>query len=248
MSHPASSEAPPVATVTGAANGIGAATAARLRADGFTVVGLDREPCDFQPAELIDVADIEGHAGLIERITAEHGRLWAHVNVAGVFIPESVEQLTVEAYRRQLAVMLDGPLWLARAAGLAMVRSGGGRIVNVTSIHATNSERTSISYDAAKGGLDAATRTLALELGDHGVLVNSIAPGFVNTRMSVVDGRNELESDWFRDTYVNSGRIPLRRAAEPSEMAAAISHLVSADNTYINGARIHVDGGLLSGF
>jgi NAD(P)-dependent dehydrogenase (short-subunit alcohol dehydrogenase family) len=149
---------------------------------------------------------------------------------------------------RGFAVMLDGPLWLARAAGLAMVRSGGGRIVNVTSIHATNSERTSISYDAAKGGLDAATRTLALELGDHGVLVNSIAPGFVNTRMSVVDGRNELESDWFRETYVNSGRIPLRRAAEPSEMAAAISHLVSADNTYINGARIHVDGGLLSGF
>jgi NAD(P)-dependent dehydrogenase (short-subunit alcohol dehydrogenase family) len=149
---------------------------------------------------------------------------------------------------RGFAVMLDGPLWLARAAGLSMVRSGGGRIVIVTSIHATNSERTSISYDAAKGGLDAATRTLALELGDHGVLVNSIAPGFVNTRMSVVDGRNELESDWFRDTYVNSGRIPLRRAAEPSEMAAAISHLVSTDNTYINGARIHVDGGLLSGF
>ncbi len=239
---------PLVATVSGAANGIGAATAERLRSDGFVVVGLDREPCGFEPSVACDVADIEGHQRLIESIVAEHGRLWAHVNVAGIFIPEAIADLTIEAYRRQLAVMLDGPIWLARAAGIAMAAAGGGRIVNVTSIHATNSERTSLSYDAAKGGLDAATRTLALELGDMGVLVNSVAPGFVNTRMSVVDGRNELESDWFRDNFIENGKLPVRRAAEPSELAAAISHLVSADNTYINGARIVVDGGLLSGF
>jgi NAD(P)-dependent dehydrogenase (short-subunit alcohol dehydrogenase family) len=237
-----------VAIVTGASNGIGAAVASRLRADGLTVVGLDLEPCDVQPSIVCDVSQIDGHEQLVAGVVREHGPLWALVNVAGIFVPETVEHLTVAAYRRQLGVMLDGPIWLARAAGIAMAASGGGRIVNVTSVHATNSERTSISYDAAKGGLDAATRTLALELGAHGVLVNSVAPGFVRTRMSVVDGQDELETDWFRDSYVASGRIPLGRAAEPPEIAAAISHLVSADNTYISGARIMIDGGLTSGF
>jgi NAD(P)-dependent dehydrogenase (short-subunit alcohol dehydrogenase family) len=237
-----------VAIVTGAANGIGAATAERLRSDGFLVVGLDREHCGFQPSVTCDIADIDGHQELVDCIVAEHGTLWALVNVAGIFIPEAVADLTVTAYRRQLAVMLDGPVWLARAAGLAMARTGGGRIVNVTSIHATNSERTSLSYDAAKGGLEAATRTLALELGAHGTLVNSVAPGFVNTRMSVVNGRNELETEWFRDSYLTNGRLPVARAAEPAEIAAVISYLVSEQNTYVTGARITADGGVTVGF
>ncbi|HEX2588555.1 MAG TPA: SDR family oxidoreductase [Gaiellales bacterium] len=234
----------PVAVVTGAANGIGAAIAARLRQDGMLVVGLDIEPCETGPSVEADVSAIESHDSLIERVAAEHGPVKAMVNVAGVFIPESVADLTPASYRRQLGVMLDGPIWLARAAGLHMAHNGGGRIVNITSIHATNSERTALSYDAAKGGLEAATRTLALELGEHGVLVNSLAPGFVRTRMSVVNGVDELDGDWFKDNYVESGRLPVRRAAEPSEIAAVVSFLVSEDNTYTNGARIVVDGGL----
>ena len=237
-------ERQPVAVVTGAANGIGAAVAARLREDGMLVVGLDMEPCDVGPSVEVDVSAIEGHDPLIERLAAEHGPIKALVNVAGIFIPESVADLTPASYRRQLGVMLDGPIWLARAAGLHMARNGGGRIVNVTSIHASNSERTALSYDAAKGGLEAATRTLALELGEHGVLVNSLAPGFVRTRMSVVNGVDELEGDWFKDNYVESGRLPVRRAAEPSEIAGVVSFLVSEDNSYTNGARIVVDGGL----
>lgn len=233
-----------MAVVTGAANGIGAAIAARLRQDGMLVVGLDIEPCETGPSVEADVSAIESHDSLIERVAAEHGPVKAMVNVAGVFIPESVADLTPASYRRQLGVMLDGPIWLARAAGLHMAHNGGGRIVNITSIHATNSERTALSYDAAKGGLEAATRTLALELGEHGVLVNSLAPGFVRTRMSVVNGVDELDGDWFKDNYVESGRLPVRRAAEPSEIAAVVSFLVSEDNTYTNGARIVVDGGL----
>jgi 3-oxoacyl-[acyl-carrier protein] reductase len=208
------------------------------------VVGLDMEPSQQGPALEVDVSDIESHDSLIEQVAAEHGPITALVNVAGIFIPESVADLTPASYRRQLGVMLDGPIWLARAAGLHMARHGGGRIVNITSIHATNSERTALSYDAAKGGLEAATRTLALELGEHGVLVNSLAPGFVRTRMSVVDGVDELEGDWFKDNYVDSGRLPVKRAAEPSEIAAVVSFLVSMDNTYTSGARVVVDGGL----
>jgi NAD(P)-dependent dehydrogenase (short-subunit alcohol dehydrogenase family) len=234
--------------VTGAANGIGAAIAERLRRDGRAVIGLDVEACAIAPSLIVDVADIDGHERLIASICEEHGPIWGLANVAGVAIPESIADLTVAAYRRQLGVMLDGPVWLARAAGLRMATTGGGRIVNITSIHAQNSERAAVAYDAAKGGLEAATRTLAIELGELGVLVNSVAPGFVRTRMSVVNGQNELDTDWFRQGYVESGRLPLGRPAEPSEIAPVVSFLLSSENTYVSGARIVVDGALTVGF
>jgi 3-oxoacyl-[acyl-carrier protein] reductase len=236
------------ALVTGAANGIGRAVADALDELGYRVVGLDVEPADRPHARRVDVADVEGHAALVDAIAAEHGRITALANVAGIFVPESVEDLTVANYRRQLGVLLDGPVFLARAAGLHMAGHGGGRIVNITSVHASNSEATSLAYDAAKGGLEAATRTLALELGPRGVLVNSVAPGFVRTRMSVVNGQDELEGEWFRSRYRDGGLLPLQRPAEPPEIAAAVAHLLSPANTYVTGARLVVDGGLLVTF
>jgi NAD(P)-dependent dehydrogenase (short-subunit alcohol dehydrogenase family) len=240
-----------VAVVTGAANGIGRAVALRLRDDGFAVAAADIEPVEPAAGILpcpLDVADIARHDQVLERVEAELGPLSALVNVAGVFLPEKLEQLTPDAWRRQHAVMLDGPVWLARSAGLRMAARGSGRIVNVTSVHASNGEAASLAYDTAKAGLEAATRNLAIELGPRGVLVNSVAPGFVRTRMSVVDGVDELQSEWFRQIYLDHGRLPLRRAAEPAEIAAAVSHLVSSDNTYLTGQRIVVDGGLLVTF
>lgn len=241
-----------VAVVTGAANGIGAAVALRLRDDGFAVAATDVEPVQQADGILpctLDVAEIEEHERLLGRVEAELGPVTALVNVAGMFVPERLEQLTLTAWRRQHAVMLEGPVWLARAAGLRMAaRGSGGRIVNVTSVHASNGELASIAYDTAKAGLEAATRSLAIELGPSGVLVNSVAPGFTRTRMSVVDGVDELESEWFRQIYLDHGRLPLRRAAEASEIAATVSHLVSPGNTYLTGQRIVVDGGLLVTF
>jgi 3-oxoacyl-[acyl-carrier protein] reductase len=237
-----------VAVVTGAANGIGRAVALRLRDDGFAVAAADIEPVGGILPCPLDVADIDQHDQLLERVEAELGPLSALVNVAGVFLPEKLEQLTPDAWRRQHAVMLDGPVWLARSAGLRMAARGSGRIVNVTSVHASNGETASLAYDTAKAGLEAATRNLAIELGPRGVLVNSVAPGFVRTRMSIVDGVDELQSEWFRQIYLDHGRLPLRRAAEPTEIAAAVSHLVSSDNTYLTGQRIVVDGGLLVTF
>lgn len=234
------------AIVTGAANGIGRAVAERLRDDGFAVAGVDIEPIEVAGIApfTADVAEIERHEALIAEVEDALGPLDALVNVAGIFIPMAIEALEPSAYHRQLGVMLHGPVFLARAAGLRMAARGSGRIVNVTSIHASHSEEGSLAYDAAKAGLEAATRTLAIELGPHGVLVNSVAPGFVRTRMSIVDGRDELESEWFADVYQRYGKLPLRRAGEPREVAAAVAHLVSPDNTYVTGARLLVDGGL----
>ena len=286
---------PPVALVTGAANGIGRAIAERLRNDGFAVAAVDvesispeaggeapggqlasgssdgasgpasgwasgpasgwasGEPAGADAAGRIvpytaDVADLDGHDRLLDRVEDELGALAALVNVAGILVPEPVAKLTLAAYRHQHAVLLDGPVWLARSAGLRMAARHCGRIVNITSVHATNGEAASLAYDTAKAGLEAATRTLAIELGPCGVLVNSVAPGFVQTRMSIVDGRDETESEWFRQIYLEHGRLPLRRAAQPAEIAAAVSHLVSPDNTYLTGQRVVVDGGLIVTF
>ena len=175
-----------VALVTGAANGLGRAIAARLRDDGFLVAGADIEPVvpdrGIAPYHL-DVADLDAHDGALVRIEQDLGPISVLVNVAGISLPEPIDRLTVAAYRRQLAVMLDGPVWLARGAALKMASRGAGRIVNITSVHSSNGEVGSLAYDCAKAGLEAATRALAIEFGSRGVLVNSVAPGFVRTRM-----------------------------------------------------------------
>jgi NAD(P)-dependent dehydrogenase (short-subunit alcohol dehydrogenase family) len=241
----------PAALVTGAANGIGRAIALRLCDDGFLVAGADIEPVEPATgltAYRLDVADLDAHEPMVEQVEHDLGPLDALVNVAGISNPEPVDRLTRQAYRRQHAVLLDGPVWLARAAGLRMAARGSGRIVNITSVHASNGEVASLAYDSAKAGLEAATRTLAIELGPRGVLVNAVAPGFVRTRMSVVNGANELDSEWFSDVYIRHGKLPLRRAAEPPEIASAVSYLVSAQNTYLTGHRLVVDGGLLVTF
>jgi NAD(P)-dependent dehydrogenase (short-subunit alcohol dehydrogenase family) len=240
----------PTAIVTGAANGIGRATAERLVADGFTVAGFDIEPIDVAGVHGVqcDISDIASFEAIVDSVEREHGPVEALANVAGIAVSETLAELTVEGYRRQLAVTLDGPIFLARAVGLRMAARSSGRIVNVTSVHAHHSEAAALAYGASKAGLMAATRVMAIELGPHGVLVNDVAPGFVRTRMSVVNGQNELDSQWFEDVYRRYGKLPLGRAAAPPEIAATIAHLLSPDNTYITGTSIRVDGGLMATF
>ena len=236
------------ALVTGGANGIGRAIVKRFVDEGARVALVDREQAEDAPAGSVafrfDLAETERLEALVAEVEAEVGPLDVLVNNAGISEPSLAVDLALDSYRRVLAVNLDAPVFLARTAARGMVQRGYGRIVSITSIHGEVGEETALSYDIAKSGLNQATRTLAIELGPRGVLVNAIAPGFVATRMSIVDGRNELESEWFRDVYVKYGKLPLRRAAQPEEIAAHVAWLASEENTYLTGQVVTVDGGL----
>lgn len=229
------------ALVTGAANGIGRAVVERFRAEGAVVSGVDREEgVEFE----FDLTDTAGLAGLVDGVEAENGPVEVLVSVAGVFEPARAVEMTLDSYRRVLAVNLDAPILLAQRCGRGMAERGYGRILSVTSIHGEFGEELSLSYDASKAGLNGATRTLAIELGPQGVLVNALAPGFVRTRMSVVEGQDELESEWFKTVYLENRKLPLRRPAEPPEIAAHAAWLCSDENTYLTGQVVRVDGGV----
>lgn len=236
------------ALVTGAAHGIGRAIAERLAAEGARVAAVDIEDVpDLGPSVQAlrwDLAETESLEGLLDAAEAAVGPLDVLVNNAGVFEPALAVDLTLASYNRVLAVNLHAPVFLASRAARGMIARGYGRIVNITSVHGRFGEELALSYDVAKGGLEQATRTLAVELSRHGVLVNAVAPGFVSTRMSVVDGKDELESDWFTDVYVKYGKIPIRRCAMPEEIAEHVAWLSSERNTYLTGQVLTVDGGL----
>jgi NAD(P)-dependent dehydrogenase (short-subunit alcohol dehydrogenase family) len=235
------------ALVTGAASGIGAAVAAELSARGLSVVGLDKDECPGLDAVVLDLSDLHRLDQVIDELDAANP-VDVLVNCAGVFVPQLASDLTLEQFEWMLRVNLHAPTLLMSRLASRMARRGFGRIVTVTSIHSRFSEPTALAYDVAKAGLEAATRTVAIESANNGVLVNAVAPGFINTAMSIVDGENELESEYFADHYLATGRLPMRRAAQPAEVATAIAYLVSEENTYITGSTLTIDGGLCARF
>lgn len=240
------------ALVTGGANGIGRAIVERFVKEGARVALVDRE----SPPELgrdvavfeADLARTERLEQLVAAVEEAVGPLDVLVNNAGIFEPTRALGLSLEAYHRVLAVNLDAPVVLATTVARGMVERRYGRIVNITSIHGEFGEELALAYDVAKGGLNQATRTLAVELGPYGVLVNAVAPGFVATRMSIVDGVDELETESFENVYIKHGKLPLRRYAQPEEVAAHVAWLASEENTYVTGQVVRVDGGLTATF
>lgn len=243
MSGSGASGAPLRSVVTGAANGIGRGVADRLRARGDVVVGLDREP--GTDIILVDLAQPEERARAIAEAAARLGGIDVLVNVAGIGGEGGIDDSTLDDWRRIWAVNLDAPLDLMHHVSAGMIAQRFGRIVNITSVHARVSARRCVAYDVSKAGLEGGTRSAALDLAPHGVLVNAVAPGYVRTRLSVnADGVDETDTDGFREQYVRSGRLPLGRAAMPPEMGPPVDWLTSRDNTYVTGQVLVADGGL----
>lgn len=235
------------AVVTGAASGIGAGVARTLVDAGMDVLGVDRNPCPDIDHIQVDLSDLDRVTALVSEVDDEVPTE-VFVSCAGMFEGQLAADFDLETYERTLRVNLHAPVYLMSKLADRMAGRGYGRIVAITSIHTRFSEPTALAYDVGKGGLDAAVRTIAIENAVKGVLVNAVSPGFIRTGMSVIDGENELESPWFKDHYLENGRLPMQRAAEPSEVASAVAYLVSPGNTYVTGASLTVDGGLLARF
>jgi len=239
--------------VAGASSGIGWATAKRFAKEGCRVcalarrkelleqlareIGLDR--CKIVAG---DYSADETIARLIDAVRNDLGQLDVLVNSAGISRAVDLLNSPWDQWREAMDIMIDGAVKLTRA--MAPLMPPGGRIIHITSIHARRAEKGSGSYGMAKAAIEQFCRAAALELADRGILVNAVAPGFVNTPMSSASGVNELETDWFKANYVDGHHLPLRRAAEPEEIAGVAWFLAGPDASYITGHTLTVDGGL----
>ncbi|MEZ4995356.1 MAG: SDR family oxidoreductase [Saprospiraceae bacterium] len=245
---------PQQAIIIGGSSGIGKATAERFAREGWrvlvaaheatatqaTVAGLAGEqhlavPVDITAEPQIDL--------LREQVEKHFGRFQVLINSAGISQGIPVLDPDFAAWDRALQVMLYGAVRVCRA--LVPLMTDGGRIINITSIHHERVADGSSSYGMAKAAITQFTRSLAVELAPRNILANAIAPGFVDTPMSVkADGRNELDSDWFKDNYIRYDHLPLKRAARPEEIAGVAWFLAGPDAGYITGSVVTVDGGL----
>ena len=239
--------------ISGASSGIGAATAARFAREGWDVCLNSRREAMLKevlgklaPGDHLlcpgDYSAPEVAENAVKMVRERWGRLDALVNCAGISVAVDPLATPPHEWRRAFDMMVNGAMNMTRAAVPLM--KGGGRVVHVTSIHAERVEKGASAYSMAKAAINQYCRALALELAPLGILVNAIAPGFVDTPMSVKDSGNELLSDWFKRNYVEGDHLPLRRAAKPEEIAGVALFLAGPDASYITGQVIVVDGGL----
>jgi NAD(P)-dependent dehydrogenase (short-subunit alcohol dehydrogenase family) len=251
-----------VAVVTGAGSGLGRATA-RLMADlgaSVVVLSLKRDEVETVTKEIqsnggkahglvADVADTSTPTRMRQSAVEEFGRLDVLVNNAACFERQEVLKMPDDAWQKMIDLIYSAAFRLSQAAARQMTQRGqGGYIVNVTSIEGSYADAGAAHYGSAKGALNQLTRCLAVELAPHNILVNAVAPGFIDTPMSVVDGKNELEDEAYLEWYVRRRKIPLARAARPEEVAEAVVFLASPLNSYITGHVLTVDGGLTCTF
>lgn len=240
--------------VTGAASGIGRATATRFAKEGYDVClnDIQSEKLEGLLNELPagdhlllsgSYADEETIKKGEEIIQQKWGSVDALINCAGMFEKTNPLEMGIKEWRIIFDKMLNGCLLITKL-GAQFMNNREGRIVHITSIHGTRAETHASSYSMAKAAINQYCRSMALELADRNILVNAIAPGFVNTAMSVVDGQNELDTEWFRNNYISNQHLPLRRAALPDEIAGVAYFLAGKDASYITGQVITVDGGL----
>ena len=240
-----------VAVVTGAANGIGAACARLFAASGAKVALWDIDDAAAQAlatelgAETRAIrCDVARHAE-VESATAAtiaaFGRIDILINNAGIFRAADFLDITEADWDAVIGVNLSGAFRVGQAVAREMAKTGGGAIVNMSSVNGVMAIPTIASYNASKGGINQLTRAMALALADHGIRVNAVAPGTIATELAqkAVLGSAEAKERI-------RGRTPLRRLGEPAEVAAVCAFLASDAASYMTGEIVAVDGGRLA--
>ncbi|UYV38110.1 SDR family oxidoreductase [Rhodobacteraceae bacterium D3-12] len=234
------SDAGKTAIVTGAAGGIGLATARRLAEDGFRVVMTDMDEGRLNKAAesiaqdvetvVANLSDGEDRARLLERA----GAVYALVNNAGIFSTKPALELTGDDFRQMYEINTVAVFELCRLAGLSMRDTGGGKIVNISSRSFLGGPNVA-HYAASKGAVVALTRCLSLELAEHNILVNAIAPGVIDT---------DILKSWDEEERAKLASYqPLGRVGQPEDIAHVVSMLSDPRTDYITGQVIVVDGG-----
>lgn len=231
-----------VVVITGVAGGIGAAAARAFSQAGWTVAGLDLAesgPAEVDPYASIDLAGAEVE-GELQAFLEALPRIDALVNNAAVQVVKPLRETTTTEWDRVMAVNLRAAFLAIRLAHGQLTRSRGS-VVNVASVHAVATSAGMAAYVASKGGLVALTRAAALELAPDGIRVNALLPGAVDTPMMRAGAAR------FEDGVDHIGsRTPLGRVAQPEEIARSLLFLAGPDASYVTGAALTVDGGVLA--
>jgi 3-oxoacyl-[acyl-carrier protein] reductase len=243
-----------VAIVTGAAGGIGAATAQRLAAEGAHVVLADRDEDGARAAASaieaaggkayalpVDVTSADQVDALVDTVVERSGRLDVLVNNAGMTRDNLLFRMSEDEWDAVIDVNLKSVFLCTRAAQRHMVAARAGRVVNLSSRSALGN-RGQANYSAAKAGIQGLTATMATELGPFGISVNAVAPGYIATEMTRATARRQgLEPAELEEATAQ--RTPLRRVGTPEDVASVVAFLASDDAAYVSGQTLYINGG-----
>ena len=251
-----------VCIVSGAGQGLGRTVALEMVAEGASVALLERNPDTLKEvageiaakggtarAFQLDITDYDAYRKAIADVIREFKQIDVLVNNAAINPPSfTILNDTLENWRRTIAINLEAVFMGSRLVAPHMAERKSGRIIHIASIQGFASSGEVGSYNAAKGGILALTKSMAVELGPYNILVNAVAPGFMSTPMSVINGVNETETPDFLEWYVKRGKIPLRRTGYPEDVSGTVIFLASSYCRYMTGQLLVVDGGLMSTF